>query len=114
MQDYHAQETLSREELLKNDAFITDAAIYMGKRTRRTFKTNEELFDAFIEQMRMSSVNEMDAYGDFDYIRAANDKEKNRAGKLFLAFDRVENPTSVMKLIGDYGYGLVSAPSTYL
>ena len=66
MQDYHAQETLSREELLKNDAFITDAAIYMGKRTRRTFKTNEELFDAFIEQMRMSSVNEMDAYGDFD------------------------------------------------
>jgi len=114
MKDYHAQQNLTREALLKNDAFLTDAAIYMGKRTRRTFETDEELFDAFVEQMRMSSVNEVDAYRDFDYIRKANDVEKNRAGKLFLAFDRVENPTSVMKLIGDYGEGLLTAPSTYL
>ena len=114
MQDYHAQQNLTREALLKNDAFLTDAAIYMGKRTRRTFETDEELFDAFVEQMRMSSVNEIDAYRDFDYIRQADEVEKNRAGKLFLAFDRVENPTSVMQLIGDYGEGLLTAPSTYL
>ena len=42
MKDYHAQQNLTREALLKNDAFLTDAAIYMGKRTRRTFETEEE------------------------------------------------------------------------
>ena len=75
MKDYHAQQNLTREALLKNDAFLTDAAIYMGKRTRRTFETDEELFDAFVEQMRMSSVNEIDAYRDFDYIRQADEVE---------------------------------------
>lgn len=114
MSEYHARENVSREELMKDRDFLFDAAMYMEEITGETYDSNEELFEAFVEQRRMSSVNEIDAYKDFKHVSGADEETKTRAGKLFLTFDKMSNPTSTWELIKDYGEGLLTAPSTYL
>ena len=111
---YHEKNNMTREELLRDDSFINDAAMYMSQRTEKSFDTREELLDAFVNQRRMATVNEIDAYGDYKYVSGATDDEKTRAGKLFLTFDKIDKPTSTSQLILDYGEGLFTAPSTYL
>ena len=114
MSEYHIRESLSREELMKDNEFLSDAATYMAERTGKVFENRDELFEAFVEQRRMASINEIDAYKDFKYVSGADEETKTRAGKLFLTFDKMDNPTSTWELIKDYGEGLLTAPSTYL
>ena len=71
MSEYHARENVSREELMKDRDFLFDAAMYMSEITGETYDSNEELFEAFVEQRRMSSVNEIDAYKDFKHVSGA-------------------------------------------
>ena len=87
MSNYHARENISREDLMKDRAFLSDAAVYMAERTGELFNDDQELFEAFVEQRRKSSVNEIDAYGDFKYVSGSDEESKSRAGKLFLTFD---------------------------
>tara|TARA_R110002020_G_scaffold79124_2_gene198547 strand:+ start:5709 stop:9092 length:3384 start_codon:yes stop_codon:yes gene_type:complete len=113
MSEYFTRQNISKEDLLKDRDFLFDASIYMSERTGETFNTNEELYEAFVEHRRKSSVNEIDAYKDFKYVSGSDEETKTRAGKLFLTFDSMSNPTSFWQKMGDYAEGLAKAPSTY-
>tara|TARA_R100000808_G_scaffold7917_1_gene22716 strand:+ start:5316 stop:8891 length:3576 start_codon:yes stop_codon:yes gene_type:complete len=114
MKNYFANQTLSRDRLIDDSDFIRDASQFLKARTGKEYDDDEELFEAFVEHMRIGSVSEITAIKDRNYIMKADQESKDQAGRLFLTFDRLKKPTSVVELIKDYGEGLLRAPSTYL
>ena len=118
--EYWAQDALSKEELLNDDEFLRDASLYLLKRTKNYYDpidNKEKVYNEFIEQFRGSSVNEISAIKDYNYLQkdSTSDVDKERMGKLFLTFDRIgDADTGAIEYIKDYGGALLSAPSTWL
>ena len=112
--DYFSRPTIDRESLLKDRNFLSDARSFLKNRTGKEYQDDEDLFNAFIEHMRIGTISEVTAIRDRNYIKKANQKEKNRAGKLYITFDRIRKPTSMARLLGDYGEGILRSPSSYI
>ena len=114
MADYYTREELTRKELLGDPNFVKDAQEFLLGRTKRSYDTDDKLFDAFVEHMRVGMINEVTALRDRSYVKKVDDDTKEQAGRLFLAFDRLgKGSTSTATMIGDYAQGLL-APSTAL
>ena len=121
---------LTKDELLNDENFIKDASAYLEARNKDIYAEPEEVYDAFMSQMRESSVNEVETYRDWMYVSELGDdaiEEKTRAAKLFHTFDKmdawggvsddqsfVENALEVGSTLKDYAVGIVNAPSTYI
>jgi hypothetical protein len=121
---------LTKDELLNDENFIKDASAYLEARNKDIYAEPEEVYDAFMSQMRESSVNEVETYRDWMYVSELGDdaiEEKTRAAKLFHTFDKmdafggvsddqsfVENALEVGSTLKDYAVGIVNAPSTYV
>ena len=113
---YHEKNKLSKDELLNNNEFLSDAQAYLVKRTGEYYGSPEEIYDAWIEQSRVASINEISAIRDYNYVssRDRTQEEKEQMGRLYLAYDSLDDATSVGQKIGDYAEGILTAPSTYL
>ena len=114
---YSNQTNLSKADLLKDEEFLSDAQSYLLKRTDNYYESAEEIYDAWIEQSRISNVNEVSAIRDLNYVKSseATDADKDQMGRLYLAYDNLKDAeTSTWKKINDYGEGILTAPSTWL
>jgi hypothetical protein len=69
-----------------------------------------------MEQMRYHTVNELDTVSDLMYAQEADDEDREQMARLFETFDRMDLDFTdeLAGKIGDYGWGIVTAPSTYL
>ena len=114
MRNYFSRARISRTDLLRDKDFLRDAGSFMKGRTGKEYEDDEELYKAFVEHMRIATVNEITAVRDLNYIKKADEAAKDQAGRLYIAFDRLKSATSVWETIKDYGEGLARAPSTYI
>ena len=112
MKDYFKNDTLDRDTLIQDTDFVNDASAFLQARTGRKYDNRDDLFDAFVEHMRFGNVSELTALRDANFVRKADEEMKDTTGRLFLTFDRLEKPTGVGQLIGDYAEGFLRAPST--
>ena len=114
---YSNQTNLTKADLLKDEEFLSDAQSYLLKRTDNYYESAEEIYDAWIEQSRISNVNEVSAIRDLNYVKSseATDADKDQMGRLYLAYDNLKDAeTSLWKKVNDYGEGILTAPSTWL
>ena len=114
---YFQRDNLSKEDLLKDNEFLSDAQEYLVKRTDTFYGSPEEIYNAWVEQNRVVNVNEVSAIKDYNYATSKDrtEEEKDQMGRLYLAYDRLGNAdTGTMDKILDYGEGIVTAPSTWL
>ncbi len=106
-------ERLNREVLTEDIDFIADAESFLAKRTDKTYKTNEDIYDAFMEHMRFQDTNEVTAVRDLMYAQEADEDSKAEFGRLMSVFDRMEGEIN-LDMVGDYLEAGVTAPSTWL
>ena len=114
---YLDKENLSKKDLVEDGEFLSDAQSYLLKRTGNYYESSDEIYDAWIEQSRISNVNEVSAIRDLNYVKSseATDADKDQMGRLYVAYDRLRDAeTSLWKKVNDYGEGILTAPSTWL
>ena len=113
---YAKDDELTREDLIADKDFIIDAGDYLAKRGALDSEDPNEIYDAFMEQMRYHTVNELDTVSDLMYAQEAEDEDREQMARLFETFDRMDLDFTdeLAGKIGDYGWGIVTAPSTYL
>ena len=113
------EEKLTEDDLLNDDTFLGDAQQTLYQRTGQTYIEPKEILDAYLEQFRVSNVNEISALKDLNYLRSKNTSQEdvNRMGRLYLAFDNYGMKGVGLKAFGskilDYTEGVVTSPSTY-
>lgn len=107
---------LNRDILTQDQDFLVDASDYLIKRTGKDLEDPNEIYDAFMEQMRYHTVNELDTVSDLMYAQEAEDEDREQMARLFETFDRMDLDFTdeLAGKIGDYGWGIVTAPSTIL
>ena len=113
------KEDLNEENLLKEDEFISDAAIFLENREGYEFDyskgkdvINKEIYDAYMEHFRVQNVNEVTATRDLFHAQEADAEGKLRMGKLMNTFDRMDGELGWGAAL-DYAEGVFTAPSTY-
>lgn len=99
------------EELKKNNDFVRDAQKFMYERTGEYIRNPEDVVDAFFEQRRKATVNELDLIGDIEYAQKADEEAAERFGRLIDEFDNTDADFS-WDATGDYLEGLVTSPVT--
>ena len=113
------EEKLTKDDLLNDNTFLGDAQQTLYQRTGQTYIEPKEILDAYLEQFRVSNVNEISALKDLNYLRSKNTSQEdvNRMGRLYLAFDNYGMKGVGLKAFGskilDYTEGVVTSPSTY-
>ena len=113
------EEKLTKDDLLNDNTFLGDAQQTLYKRTGQMYTEPQEILDAYLEQFRISNVNEISAVKDLNYLRSKNTSQEdvNRMGRLYLAFDNYGMKGVGLKAFGskvlDYTEGVVTSPSTY-
>ena len=113
--NYLEEDEINKENLIKDDGFVSDAYDFLYKRNNNTkLSTAEEVYDEFMEHMRYSSVNEITALRDLEYASSAKEEDKNSFGRLIDVYDRMPGEDLSMKMMLDYAEGISTAPSTYL
>lgn len=122
----------SDKQIRTNPAVREAAMRFVRDRLGQTDMTEEEAIDEFIEHFREFSVNELTAGGDYNYVSAAAndatggtnlDKDaRERAAQRLSDYRLLYQTYNEMpafsdgfwKATGDFGEGLLKAPSTYL
>ena len=107
---------LTREKLLENEQFITDAQTFLidrgGYKADDILKA-EDAYDAYMEHFRYQNVNEYTASRDLIYAQTeTDDAGRERMGRLMNTFDRMDSDLG-WEAAKDYLGGVFSAPSTY-
>lgn len=107
---------LTRDLLTKDVDFLTDASSYLLKRTGKDLVDPNEIYETYMEQMRFHEVNELDTISDLMYAQEADDEDREQMARMFETFDRMDLDLTdeLAGKVGDYGWGIVTAPSTYL
>jgi len=105
-------EDLTKDVLLEDADFISDAAQFLGEREGFYSDNAEELYDRFLEHFRYQNVNEVTATRDLFYAQDADDEGKARMGRLMDTFDRMDTELG-LAAAQDYVGGVLFAPSTY-
>jgi hypothetical protein len=116
--EYLDQQDLKKENLIQDDKFLEDAALFLEEREGYEFdysneqKVKEDIYDAYMEHFRVQNVNEVTATRDLFYAQTANDDAKARMSRLMNTFDSMDGELG-WKAAGDYLEGVFTAPSTY-
>ena len=111
---YFQRDNLSKEDLLKDDEFLSDAQEYLVKRTNTFYGSPEEIYNAWVEQNRVVNVNEVSAIKDYNYAtsKGRTEEEKDQMGRLYLAYDRLGNAdTGTMDKILAVSYTHLTLPT---
>tara|TARA_A100001011_G_scaffold397392_2_gene498205 strand:+ start:2166 stop:5606 length:3441 start_codon:yes stop_codon:yes gene_type:complete len=118
LEDYttFSKEKLTRENLVKNFNFISDARAFLADREDYYSDDPNEVYDRYLEHFRYQNVNEVTAVRDMyqaqDYQRKGDIKSLNRMGKLMDTFDKQDSEFT-SETLTDYLGGIFTAPSTY-
>lgn len=114
--EYAKDNELTREDLIADEDFIIDAGDYLAKRGALDSEDPNEIYDAFMEQMRYHTVNELDTVSDLMYAQEANEQDREQMARLFETFDRMDTDFTddLINKVQDYGWGIATAPSTYI
>jgi len=109
-------EELNRDILTQDQDFLVDASDYLMKRTGKDLEDPNEIYDAFMEQMRYHTVNELDTVSDLMYAQEADENNREQMARLFETFDRMDTDFTddLINKVQDYGWGIATAPSTYI
>ena len=87
-----SQEDLTRENLINNIGFITDASNFLAEREDYYSDNVEDIYDRYLEHFRYQNVNEVTAVRDMyqaqDYKRKGDDEGLARMGRLMDTFDK--------------------------
>lgn len=109
------EDQLSRESLLKNREFLSDALSFLEKRTgTKEFESDEEVLDKFMEHMRFHETNEVTAVRDLMYAQEADEESKKQFGNLLRTWDRMEGDPMSFNKAFDYVEAGFTSPSTWL
>ena len=113
---YYDKENIRSDELKKDEMFLSEAQDHLLKRTGEYYDNADDIYNAWVELNRVASINEISAIKDYNYVSSKDrtQEEKEQMGRLYLAYDRLDDATSIKQKIGDYAEGILSAPSTYL
>ena len=114
---YLDKQDLNKENLINDEQFLEDAALFLEDRGGYEFSysdedVNEQIYDGFMEHFRKQNVNEVTATRDLFYAQTANDEQQERFGNLMNAYDNMDSDFG-WKAAGDYAEGVFKAPSTY-
>jgi hypothetical protein len=115
--NYLDPEDITAENLKADEDFLNDAASYLYKSTEGDVDLTdpEQIYDEFAKRMRYHDVNEVDTVSDLMYAQEADDESKAEMARLFDVYDKSEMSTEDLgEKIVDYGYGIATAPSTWL
>ena len=118
MQNYNLQDPkkLNKEFLIGNKNFLNDARGFLIERSgyeTSDFKSDDDVYDAYMQHFRRQNVNEFTATRDLIYAQTqADDKGRARMGRLMDTFDHMDGELG-WKAAGDYLGGVFTAPSTY-
>ena len=113
--NYYNKEDLTKENLIANPDFLSDAYDFLAERNNnKDLNSPEEVYDEFMEHMRYGSVNEITALRDLEYAQNADLLERDKFGRLIDIYDKMPGEELSWKMMGDYAEGLATAPSTYL
>ena len=111
-----SQEDLTRENLINNIGFITDASNFLAEREDYYSDDVEDIYDRYLEHFRYQNVNEVTAVRDMyqaqDYKRKGDDEGLARMGRLMDTFDKQDSEFT-SETVTDYLGGVFTAPSTY-
>ena len=115
---YLDQQDLKEENLINDESFIEDAALFLEDREGYEFdysnetQAKQDIYDAYMEHFRVQNVNEVTATRDLFYAQTADDESKARMNRLMNTFDTMDGELG-WKAAGDYIEGVFTAPSTY-
>ena len=118
MQNYnlHDPKKLNKEFLIGNKNFLNDARGFLIERSgyeTSDFKSDDDVYDAFMQHFRRQNVNEFTATRDLIYAQTlTDDNGRARMGRLMDTFDHMDGELG-WKAAGDYLGGVFTAPSTY-
>ena len=118
MENYNLQDPkkLNKEFLIGNKNFLNDARGFLIERSgyeTSDFKSDDDVYDAFMQHFRRQNVNEFTATRDLIYAQTqTDDNGRARMGRLMDTFDHMDGELG-WKAAGDYLGGLFTAPSTY-
>jgi hypothetical protein len=95
---------------------------YMRRRKGEQFtdRSDEEVYDAFVNHMRFMNVNEISTIGEMTWSSKASDEDKAVAANAYDTYQSLGNVfvndgvAGAFDGIADYGRAILSSPSTYL
>lgn len=113
-------EFLLKSNLTIDPEFLDDAATFLYETEGLVLADPEEIYDAYMEHMRFSDVNEATTIRDLSTIRDSSDEMKEKFARLYHTYDKMnvfredEDFSDAITAFGDYAEGILTAPSTYL
>lgn len=111
---------LLRQNLTLDPEFLEDASTFLYQTEGIVVSDPEEIYDAYMEHMRFSDVNEATTIRDLAVIRDSSDEMKEKYARLYHTYDKMnvfredEDFSDAITRFGDYAEGILTAPSTYL
>ena len=93
---YLDQQDLKEENLINDESFIEDAALFLEDREGYEFdysnetQAKQDIYDAYMEHFRVQNVNEVTATKDLFYAQTADEESKARMNRLMNTFDTMD------------------------
>jgi hypothetical protein len=116
----YTSDFLTKDVLMQDEDFLSDASSFMYKRTGDVLTEPDEIYEKYLEHMRISDVNEATTAQDYYYAQRAEDEDKAEMARLYHAYDKMEMFRSgegvgdAFNRFTDYAEGILTAPSTYV
>jgi len=107
---------IKKEDLIQDDQFLNDASEFLLQRTGSFYTEPEEVFENYLSHMRWHSTNDVTPVRDLMFAQRAEPEMKNRMARLFQTYDALESNANddISELAKDYGFSVLSSPSTWL
>lgn len=110
-------QTFTRESILKDPPRMNIVREYMALRNGVQVEelSDEEVYDQYVTTMRWVSSNEFSLFIDIKLLAEGGEEEKEKLGKAYLLFQRIEGPDSLWDFgaaVADYAEGAITSPST--
>ena len=111
---------LTKDVLMQDEDFLGDASSFIYKRTGDVLTEPDEIYEKYLEHMRIHDVNEATTVQDLVYAERADEQSKAEMPRLFHAYDKMdmfregEGVADAFNRFTDYAEGLLTAPSTWV
>ena len=111
---------LTKDVLMQDEDFLGDASSFIYKRTGDVLTEPDEIYEKYLEHMRIHDVNEATTVQDLVYAERADEQSKAEMARLFHAYDKMdmfregEGVADAFNRFTDYAEGLLTAPSTWV
>ena len=113
--NYYTKEDMNKEVLSQDNNFVNDARRFLTERSSTSednLKSNEDVYDAFMEHFRYQDVNEVTAIRDYEYATNGTQDQRANFGRVMDVFDTMADEKMSLRKVGDYFGGIATAPST--